>query len=68
MAFFLAHQWWALPIIIEEPQVVGRHVQDRYMPLGRMSSHPGGPGRAAESDASSTAGVFRRYKLLTAVH
>lgn len=68
MAFFLAHQWWALPIILEEPQEVGRHVQGRYMPLGRMSSNPGALGRTSESDPSSTPGVFQQPTLLMDLH
>ncbi|MCJ1471874.1 hypothetical protein MMC13_000515 [Lambiella insularis] len=59
MAFFWVQQWWALPVIIEEPRMVDARTQVGRLPLGRITSSSGPPGAMDDNGQSGAPGGGR---------
>ncbi|MCJ1288925.1 hypothetical protein MMC34_000456 [Xylographa carneopallida] len=53
MAFFWVQQWWAVPVVLQEPQMGDAQRDGRRLPSGRMISNPGQPGPSDDTEHPS---------------
>ncbi|MCJ1431763.1 hypothetical protein MMC27_001118 [Xylographa pallens] len=53
MAFFWVQQWWAVPVILEEPRMGDAQRDGRRLPSGRMIGNPGQQGPPDDTEHSS---------------
>lgn len=56
MAVFWVQQWWALPVIVEEPQMGDSHPQGGRPPLGNIPSTSSTHPRRADEDEFPASG------------
>ena len=56
MAFFWVQQWWAVPVILEEPRMGDAQRDGRRLPSGRMIGNPGQQGPPDDTEHSSATG------------
>ena len=57
MAFFWVQQWWALPVIVEEPGMGDTQRGGGRVPVGRMVDNAGTQGPVDNNEISGASGI-----------